>query len=166
LGGNTNADAYQRELTWAHGTEVFGEALYSTAARFTRQASRRRKWQTLAALEMRTKTMVAEALDREGVPAFPSRLQRSLGQITGVLAAVFPWRCTLWVVGVVARSTVARFERFETEAPLKHLPLLQYLTAHERAQCDFVAHELAGDDDSLAEVLNVLKSGCGSTSDP
>jgi hypothetical protein len=112
----------------------------------------------LAELEKRTKALVAEALGREGVQTSPSILQRSLGQLTGVLAAGFPWRLTLWVVGVVARSTVARFERFEREAPGKDLATLRYLTAHEHAQCEFVIRELAGDDDrSLDDVLFLLR---------
>lgn len=163
----TNKEAYLRELIWAHRTEVFGEALYATAAQFTRQLNRRRKWQVLAELETRTKALVAEALDRAGVPISAASLQRSLGQATGVLAAAFPWRLTLWVVGAVAKSTVARFERFEREAPDKDLAPFWYLTAHERAQCEFVARELAGDEDrSLDEVFMLLRrmDGLGSAS--
>jgi hypothetical protein len=155
-------DAYLRELIWAYRTEVFGEALYATAAVFTRELSRRRKWQVLAQLETRTKILLGEALDREGLPASRSSLRRSLGRITGVLAAAFPWRLTLWVVGVVARSTVAGFERFEREGSSEDSALLQHLTAHERAQCEFVSRELAGDNDrSLDRVLVLLRQADG-----
>ncbi len=100
---------------------------------------------------------LAEALDREGLPPSPAKLQRLLGKLTGALAASFPWRPTLWVVGIVSNHTVARLEQFERETPNNHPVILQYLTAHERAQCEFVARELAGDTErSLDQVLVLL----------
>ena len=137
--------AVVKTLEWAHQTEVLGEALYATAARLTRDESRRRKWQALAQLETTTKASIRQALIQARGSTRERGFDKCVGQAAGFLAAMFPWRVTLRVVRVVASSTVERFEQLEREANDEDRVLFEELTAHERAQCDFAERELAGD---------------------
>lgn len=155
---NATHNAYVRELIWAYRAEVFGQALYATAEHFTRQPNRHAKWQLLAELETKTKALLAEALNREGVSPPQLGFPWLLGQIMGVFAAVFPWRLIVWIIGVTARSTMARFERFGREIPNTTADIARHLIAHERAQYEFAIRELDGDPArSLDPVLALLR---------
>lgn len=136
---------------------VLGEALYRMAGRLTRPLDRRRKWEALRQLETETRYRMAETLARQGGTTRDRVIERWLDRVAGVALAIFPWRLVLRIVGMVAASTVRSLEQLEHEGPERDRPLLESLTVHERAQCEFVRRELAGDGDrSLEPVLAIL----------
>jgi hypothetical protein len=62
-------EAYRRMLRIAFQGEVLGESAYAVAARLTWVPRRRQKWEALRQLETQTRKCLAQALQREGIPA-------------------------------------------------------------------------------------------------
>lgn len=153
-------EEFARRLRRAHRGEVLGEAVYAMAARLTRNAARRRKWEALCRLETRTKLQLGAALARLGVRADAAVAARRLGGALGVGAALLPWRFTLAVLGAITRRSTPVFERLERAGATQRGSDLAGLGAHERAQSEFVRRELAGDaTHSLDAVRALLTAG-------
>ena len=148
---------YLKRLQQAHRIEVNGEATYVAAARFARHQDHRAKWQVLARLETRMKERLAAAITSLGDSAEERKVDVRLGQAAGALLAYLPWRIMLRGLRVVTGHTTRFFQRLEREHSEGDASLLAYLTAHERAQCEFAERELEGNgEQSLEPVLKLL----------
>ena len=148
---------YLKRLQQAHRIEVNGEATYVAAAGFARHQDHRAKWQVLAKLETRMKERLAGAITSLGDSAEERKVDVRLGHAAGALLASLPWRIMLRGLRVVTGHTTRFFQRLESEHPEGDASLLAYLTAHERAQCEFAKRELEGNgEQSLEPVLKLL----------
>ena len=149
--------ASHQSLKRAYEGEVFGEAVYAMAARLTRQPDHRRKWEALRQLEAQTRDRLRTALARAGETPRDSVVPPWLGGAVGAFAGVLPWRVTLSVLRVMLRLSLRFFERIEDEAYKEESSSVHGLAAHERAQCEFVRRELAGDASSIDPILAQLE---------
>ena len=83
---------YIRRLKRAYRSEVFGEAVYTMAARVARHPDHRRKWDALGQLETRMKRQLSSALAQADVTVREraargwagAALESSLGCFRGV----------------------------------------------------------------------------------
>jgi hypothetical protein len=138
--------------------EVLGESAYAVAARLTWVPRRRRKWEALRQLETQTRECLAQALQREGIPARATLSLQVAGALVGLLAALTPWRLTMGLLGRAITVTQRWLARIAQEATVDDSSLLRYLVAHEHAQGEFVRHERAGDEaGSLTPILRLLQ---------
>lgn len=150
--------ASRQSLTRAYHIEVFGEAVYATAASLARRPEHRRKWEALRQLEAQTRDQLRAALIRAGDTPHGSAVQVWIGSAVGAVIGVLPWRATLTVLDVVLRWSIRFFERVEDDARRgTEASLVQGLAAHERAQWEFVRRELAGDEQSIDPILTQLE---------
>lgn len=129
----------------AHRGEVFGEIFYGTAAKLSRDPSRRAKWAALLELETQTRSRLEDALLAQGSRPVVSPSSRAAARAFGFVAGLAPWTFVLRALLRVARASTERFEVWEQEAPSDLREVFHELTAHERAQCTFAEAELAGD---------------------
>ncbi len=136
---------YVAGLQKAYRIELAGEAVYATAARFTSSPDRRAKWLALAELEKQTKEEIALQVTHYDGVVEPRVFELRIGQATGALLAVLPWRLTLRMLASVAKGAVRFWERFEQDFPDGDPEFLARLTAHEHAQVEFARRELGGD---------------------
>lgn len=156
--GPIGQEAYRRMLRLAFQGEVLGESAYAVAARLTWVPRRRRKWEVLRQLETQTRECLAQALQREGIPARVALVLQVAGALVGVLAALAPWRLTMGLLGRAITVTQRWFARVAQETAVDDPSLLQYLVAHERAQGEFVRRERTGDEaGSLTPILRLLQ---------
>ncbi|WP_428262061.1 hypothetical protein [Haliangium sp.] len=136
-------DTYLSKLESAHDIEVFGEALYTSIARLTRDPRWREVWVTLAKLETQTKERLADRLRPEkAVREKPYR--RWMGRVLGFAAAVAP---RSWLLRVMVSETadyIKLFEELRAVAPPEDAALVDYIVAHEEAQAVFAREALAG----------------------
>jgi hypothetical protein len=138
--------------------EVLGESAYAVAARLTWVPRRRQKWEALRQLETQTRKCLAQALQREGIPARATLVLQVAGALVGLLAALAPWRLTMGLLGRAITVTQRWFAHVAQETAVDDLNLLQYLVAHERVQGEFVRRERAGDEaGSLTPILRLLQ---------
>jgi pimeloyl-ACP methyl ester carboxylesterase len=124
---------YQRDLDTVAQSEVFGEATFAAAARWTRRPDRRRVWEVLRALEAQTKSRLDAYLSDHGVSADPGHMTRARGMLAGVVLALLPWRVAMWLLERATPPTLAAFERLAAHAPSDTSPFFEYLVAREQA---------------------------------
>jgi hypothetical protein len=151
-------EAYRRMLRLAFQGEVLGESAYAVAARLTRVPRQRRKWEVLRQLETQTRECLAQALQREGIPARAALVLQVAGGLVGLLAALAPWRLTMGLLGRAIAVTQRWFARVAQETAVDDPSVFQYLVVHERAQGEFVRRERTGDEaGSLTPILRLLQ---------
>jgi len=156
--GPIGQEAYRRMLRVAFQGEVLGESAYAVATRLTWASRRRRKWEALRQLETQARECLAQALQREGIPARAALVLQVEGALVGLLAALAPWRLTMGLLGRAIAATHRWFARVAQEMTVDDPSVLQYLVAHERAQGEFVRRERTGDEaGSLTPILRLLQ---------
>ncbi|PWB81405.1 MAG: hypothetical protein C3F08_02005 [Candidatus Methylomirabilota bacterium] len=149
--------ASRQSLKRAYGIEVFGEAVYATAARLARRPEHRRKWEALRQLEAQTGDRLRTALALAAGTPRDSVVRRWLGRAVGAVIGILPWRITLTVLNIVLKWSVQFFEYVEDELHEQGDTATYGLAAHERAQWEFVRRELAGDAQSIVPILALLE---------
>jgi hypothetical protein len=127
-------EAYRHMLRVAFQGDVLGESAYAVAARLTWVPRRRREWEALRQLETQARECLAQALQREGIPARAALVLQVAGALVGLLAALAPWRLTMGLLGRAIAVTQRWFARVAQETTVDDPSVLQYLVAHERAR--------------------------------
>lgn len=149
---------YVTGLQQAYRTELVGEAVYATAARFTLRRDRRAKWLALSELERQTKEEIALQITHHGSEVEPRLFELRIGQVAGALLALLPWRLALRLLRSVAQRTVHFWERLERDFPDGDPEFLARLTDHEHAQVAFAQRELGGNSQhSLDPVVALIR---------
>jgi hypothetical protein len=148
---------YQADLDRTYESEVFGEVLFSVAARLTRSAERCEKWRRLRDLETQTKERVIEFLDAHRQHASLPAFVRAKGRFLGVLLALLPWSLSMKVLEDGTAPFLAVFERLERNADESSKEFFAYVVAHERAIAEFARRERVGQRaQSIAPVASLL----------
>jgi len=150
---------YRKDLDKVYYSEVFGEVLFGTAARWTRTSSdQRMKWLKLQELETQTKERFLAFLHAAGQHAHLSMTAKPLGRVCGVLLGTLPWTVSMRLLEKGTRFYLALFERLEQEANNDNKAFFAYVTAHERAIAEFARRESRGQKgNSLLPVTKLLQ---------
>jgi hypothetical protein len=149
---------YQRDLNTTLISEVLGERVFLTAARYARSVEQQQKWLILAQLETQTLKRLQLFLQQHGLTAsirFNLKLQATA---SGIAMAKLPWKVAMRLLKQSTKPFMSIFERMNQHADINTQGFLKYLLAHEQALAEFATKELRGEDKkSLEPVLALLE---------
>jgi hypothetical protein len=149
---------YRRDLNKVYYSEVFGETLFDTAARWARVADQRMKWLKLKELETQTRERLMAFLQASGQQTRQPALAKLHGQISGKLLGLLPWPVSMRLLEHGTASFLKVFERLEQHAGNETRAFFSYVVAHERAIAEFASRERKGQKgNSLLPVTKLLQ---------
>lgn len=151
-----NYPQYEDDLQRIHESEVFGLALFDTAARITRNPARKKKWLVLKALEEKTLDRYLAYMRESGQPVTEPRTWRLKGRVEGVALGMMPWRVAMKLLRSGTAPFQEKFLRLKQHADGAHQEFFAYVYAHEKAIEAFADKELAQAGDSLVAVETLL----------
>ena len=147
---------YQADLQNIHESEVYGAAVFATAARLTRHPERKQKWLVLKALEEKTLARYLEYMATSGQTVIEPRGWALKGHLEGAALALIPWRLAMKLVRDATGPFQEKFLRLKEHAASGELEFFAYVYAHEKAIEAFAHKELAKDSGSLKAVESLL----------
>ena len=150
---------FKQDLQRIHESEVYGTALFGTAALLTFNQSKKEKWLALKALEEKTlESYIAYMKESDKELAEPIKGWHVKGIIEGVALGLLPWRLSMMLLRDGTVPFQETFLRLKDNAESNHLAFFSYVYAHEKAIEAFAIKELASDQNSLMEVKSLLAS--------
>ncbi len=156
-----NYPQHKADLQRIHESEVFGVALFDTAARLTIKAERKAKWLALKALEEKTLARYLAHMQAGDQHVVEPRLWRLKGYLEGVALGLLPWRLAMKLLAEGTAPFQEKFLRLKTHAAGDDQDFFTYVYAHEKAIEAFARKELAKDQDSLKAVEALLARSGG-----
>lgn len=151
-----NYPEYKDDLQRIHESEVYGLAVFDTAARLTLNDERKSKWLALKALEQNTLDRYLAYMQESGQPVTEPRFWRLKGYVEGTALGLLPWRIAMKLVRDATGPFQEKFLRLKTNAEDIHQEFFNYVYAHEKAIESFAEKELANDQSSLKAVEALL----------
>lgn len=153
-----NYPEYKDDLQRIHESEVYGIALFDTAARLTRNPERKNKWLALKALEEQTLERYLAYMESSGQSVVEPKTWRAKGHVEGAALALMPWRMAMKLLRDGTAPFQEKFLRLKQHAEGIHQDFFSYVYAHEKAIEAFANKELAKDRASLTAVKSLLAS--------
>ena len=147
---------YGTDLQRIHESEVYGAAVFATAARWTRNPERRNKWLTLKALEDETLSRYLAYMESTSQPVVEPKGWALKGHAEGAALALMPWHLAMKLVGAATVPFQEKFLRLKQHAEAQEQEFFAYVYAHEKAIESFAHKELANDAGSLKAVEGLL----------
>jgi hypothetical protein len=147
---------YKEDLQRIHESEVYGRAVFATAARRTRNAERKAKWLRLHALEEETLARYLAYMARTGQTVVEPRAWELKGYAEGVVLGLMPWRLAMRLVRDATGPFQERFLRLKQNSDEAEREFFAYVYAHEKALEAFAVKELANEPGSLNAVDGLL----------
>jgi hypothetical protein len=145
------------DLQRIHESEVYGAAVFATAARLTRNPEQKRKWLTLKALEAKTLAHYLAFMRSTRRPIAQPRGWALKGRAEGAALALMPWRLAMKLVADATGPFQETFRRLEQHAEGPEQGFFAYVLAHEKAIEAFARKELAHEPGSLEAVESLLE---------
>ena len=147
---------YQADLQRIHESEVYGAAVFATAARLTRNPERKRKWLKLKALEEKTLAHYLAYMARTKQPLTEPKGWALKGRAEGAALALMPWRVAMRLVADATGPFQEKFLRLKQNAEGEEQEFFAYVYAHEKAIEAFARREMRNDSGSLKAVESLL----------
>ncbi len=151
-----NYPRYKKDLQRIHESEVYGTAVFSMAARFTWNATRKKKWLTLKALEEKTLERYVSYMKDSGQPLTEPKFWKLKGYFEGIALGLLPWRLSMKLVGDATVPFQEKFLRLKNNAESDHQEFFNFVYAHEKAIEAFANKELSRDQSSLSATEELL----------
>lgn len=151
-----NYPEYKDDLQRIHDSEVYGLAVFGTAARMTGNAERKNKWLVLKALEEKTLDAYLAYMRASNKAVTEPTLWRLKGYIEGAVLGVLPWRLAMKLLRDGTLPFQEKFLRLKEHAEGVHQDFFTYVYAHEKAIEAFAKKELDNDQSSLKAVEALL----------
>lgn len=151
-----NYPEYKADLQRIHESEVYGRAVFDTAARLTRDPARKAKWLTLKALEEETLARYLAYMARTGKPVVEPKVWELKGYAEGAALGLMPWRLAMRLVRDATKPFQEKFLRLKQHSPEAELEFFSFVYAHEKALEAFAVKELANDPGSLKAVESLI----------
>lgn len=148
---------YESDLQVIHQSEVYGAAVFATAARLTRDPQRRSKWLALKALEDQTLARYLEYMKATKQTVTEPVGWDLKGYAEGAALAAVPWRMAMTLVRNATKPFQETFLRLRDSADGPEREFFAYVYAHEKAIEAFANMELADRADSLMPVQGLLE---------
>jgi len=153
-----NYPQYKKDLQRIHESEVYGIALFETAARLTWNVERKKKWLALKALEEKTLERYIAYMQASNQTVVEPTGWRLKGYSEGAVLGILPWRLSMKLLGKGTAPFQEKFLRLKLNAEGFHQDFFAYVYAHEKAIEDFARKELSRDRNSLTAVERLLAS--------
>ena len=153
-----NYPEYKSDLQRIHESEIYGSAVFKAAASLTLNASRKKKWLTLMALEEKTLARYLAHMQASGQHVTKPRGWALRGKVEGASLALMPWRIAMTLVRDATGPFQEKFLRLKNHAEDEHKDFFTYVYAHEKAIEAFAKKELKREPNSLMAVEKLLAS--------
>ncbi len=147
---------HKDDLQRIHESEVYGIALFDTAARLTCSTERKNKWLALKALEEKTLDRYLAYMQASNQLVTEPKLWRLKGYVEGVVLGLLPWRLSMKLLCDGTAPFQEKFLRLKQNAEGPHQDFFTYVYAHEKAIEAFAQKELSGDQSSLKAVEGLM----------
>lgn len=147
---------YKKDLQHIHESEVYGFAVFDTAAQLTRNKERKQKWLMLKALEEKTLNRYLEYMQASGQTVVEPKGWALKGRTEGAVLGLMPWRLAMKLVRDATGPFQEKFLRLKKNASEADQEFFSYVYAHEKAIEAFAKKELSKDKDSLKAVKDLL----------
>lgn len=151
-----NYPEYQSDLQRIHESEVYGMAVFDTAAKLARDPARRQKWLTLKALEEATLERYLRHMQATGQQVRQPRIWAAKGRVEGAALGAMPWGLAMKMLADGTQPFQEKFLRLKEHAPDEHKDFFGYVYAHEKAIEAFARKEMAAEPESLKAVESLL----------
>lgn len=148
---------YAKDLQHIHESELYGRAVFSVAAKVTRNPERKNKWLVLKALEEKTLQRYLDYMAATGQPVVEPKIWELKGYAEGLGLGLMPWRLAMKMVRDATGPFQERFLRLKEHASDDEREFFAYVYAHEKALEAFARKELAREADSLQAVESLLE---------
>jgi hypothetical protein len=149
---------YKADLQHIHASEVYGIALFTTAARLTKTHDHKQKWLALKALEEQTLSQYYAYMLQSGQAIVNPKGWYLKGRAEGMALGLMPWRMAMRMLRDGTAPFQEKFLRLKTHASPSEQAFFAYIYAHEKAIEAFAVKELAKEPNSLQAVNNLLGS--------
>jgi hypothetical protein len=147
---------YKTDLQNIHESEVYGKAVFATAAQLTLNAERKAKWLTLLALEEETLARYLAHMSGSGQTVVEPKGWALKGYVEGAALGLMPWRLAMRLVRNGTAPFQEKFLRLKQNSGKAEQDFFSYVYAHEKALEAFAVKELANEPGSLKAVESLL----------
>lgn len=147
---------YKEDLQRIHESEVYGRAIFATAARLTRNPEHKAKWLKLKALEDETLARYLAYMVRTGQAVVEPKGWELKGYAEGMALGLMPWKLAMRLVRDATGPFQEKFLRLKQNSGDAEQDFFDYVYAHEKALEAFAVKELANEPGSLKAVESLL----------
>ena len=147
---------YKNDLQRIHESEVYGIALFDTAAKLCRNKERKQKWLALKALEQHTLDRYLAYMQESGQTVVEPTGWALKGRAEGAALGLMPWRLAMKLLKDGTVPFQEKFLRLKQHANETDQQFFAYVYAHEKAIEAFANSELSKQDNSLKAVMALL----------
>lgn len=151
-----NYAEYKTDLQHIHESEVYGRAVFATAARLTRNPGHKAKWLKLHALEEETLARYLAYMARTGQTVVEPKVWELKGYAEGLALGLMPWWLAMRMIRDATKPFQERFLRLKQNSDEAERDFFAFVYAHEKALEAFAVKELANEPDSLKAVESLL----------
>lgn len=151
-----NYPEYKKDLQRIHESEVYGFAVFETAAKLTLNKERKQKWLLLKDLEEQTLNRYLEYMQASGQTVVEPIGWALKGRAEGAALGLMPWPLAMKLVRDATKPFQEKFLRLKNHASEADQKFFSYVYAHEKALEAFAKKELLKDKDSLKAVKELL----------
>lgn len=151
-----NYPQFKDDLQRIHESEVYGVAVFETAARLTRNPERKKKWLVLKALEEKTLDRYLAYMQASEQTIVEPNAWRLKGYAEGAALGALPWPFAMKLLRDGTAPFQEKFLRLKQNAEGSDQEFFTYVYAHEKAIEAFAQKELAKDPSSLMAVESLL----------
>lgn len=147
---------YKKDLQRIHESEVYGIAVFDTAAQLTRNKKRKEKWLVLKALEEQTLNRYLEYMQKSAQTVVEPKGWVLKGKAEGAALGLMPWPIAMKLLRDGTQPFQEKFLRLKNNASEADQKFFSYIYAHEKAIEAFAKKELLSEEGSLKAVMELL----------
>jgi hypothetical protein len=147
---------YKKDLQRIHESEVYGAAVFDTAARLCRNPERKQKLLAIKALEEQTLQRYLDYMKSTGKKIKHPKGWALKGRAEGAALALMPWWLAMKLVEEATGPFQEKFLRLKEHASEADREFFAYVYAHEKAIESFARKERAKEQHSLKAVHSLL----------
>lgn len=151
-----NYPEYKKDLQRIHESEVYGTAVFETAAKLTLNKERKKKWLVLKELEVQTLNRYLEYMQSSGQTVVEPKGWELKGRAEGAALGLMPWPMAMKLLRDATQPFQEKFLRLKKNSSEADQKFFSYIYAHEKALEAFAKKELSKDNNSLKAVQELL----------
>jgi hypothetical protein len=151
-----NYKEYKKDLQKIHDSEIYGLALFKTAAAVTINPEKKAKWLVLAELEKKTLNRYLDYMKKSNQPIQSTGISGLKGNIEGFVLGLLPWKLAMKLTDDGTIPFQKSFSRLVENASENEKEFFDYVLAHEISIQSFAKKELANEADSLAGAKKLI----------
>ena len=153
-----NYPEYKADLQRIHESEFYGLIVFQTAAFFTINEERKKKWLKLKHLEEMTLNKYLTYMKENNKQITePNFIWTIKGYLEGFGLSILPWKISMKLLKDATIPFQEKFLRLKNNCDPKDLEFFTYVYKHEKSLEAFAIKELSNEKNSLSDVEVLLK---------